>query len=131
MRRTLMAAAVTLAGLAGGCNSGGGLIDIEGTVTVNGKDVKEGDITFAPEDKKFGGQGGKIIDGRFKMKARAGKNTVTFVASEETGKKVPSAAGPGAPAEAERQSIIPAKYEKGIEETVGPDRRTFTFALTK
>lgn len=119
---------ITLAGC-----GGGGLLDVEGTVALNGTPVAEGDIAFIPEDKKFGGEGGVIKDGRFKMKARAGKNKVEIRASRIVpGKTIPSAAGPGAPAEPLRESIIPPKYndQTTLNEEVKPGKTTFTFNLT-
>jgi len=115
-----------------GCSGRGKLMEVEGTVTLNGKPLAEGDIAFMPEDKKFGGEGGKIKDGRFKFKVRAGKNKVEIRATQEVpGKKAPSAAGPDAPPEAVRESIIPTKYndQTTLEADVGPEKKSFTFDL--
>lgn len=119
-----------LVGLAG-CGGPGSLQDVEGTVTLNGQNLAEGDITFIPADTQFGGEGGKIKDGAFKMKARSGKNKVEIRANREVpGKTVPSAAGPGAK-EPLMESIIPPKYNEKTElqADVSASNRSFKFDL--
>jgi hypothetical protein len=114
-----------------GCDGSGTKIDIEGEVKLNGEPVADGDINFIPEDKKFGGEGGKITGGKYKMKARPGKNKVEIRATKEVqGKKVPSAAGPDT-FETARESIIPKKYneETTLTADVSATNKTHNFDL--
>jgi hypothetical protein len=114
-----------------GCGSSE-FIEVSGSVSVDGQPLKEGDISFVPLDKRFGGEGGKVSNGKFTMRARPGKNRIEIRANEVVpGKTVPSAAGPDAPPEPMIRSIVPPKYneQSTLEEDVSAAKRTFTFDL--
>jgi hypothetical protein len=103
---------VALATIAG-CGAGTKVLDVEGTVTLDGKPLAEGDISFIPLDKTQGGEGGKIKDGKYRMNAKPGTNRVEIRAVREVpGKKMPSAAGPGAPAEAVMEQAVGPDYNE-------------------
>jgi len=55
-----------------GCG-GSGAYDVEGTVTLDGEPMKEGDVTFIPEDTKHGPDAGKITDGKYRLRARGAR----------------------------------------------------------
>lgn len=56
-----------------GCGPGGpDTYPVQGTVTYDGKPVKEGDILFIPNDASLAAEGGKIIDGKYEMVSKAG-----------------------------------------------------------
>jgi hypothetical protein len=125
----LAAAAVALAG---GCSPGVGAYEVEGSVTLDGAPLTEGDIVFQPEDPKIGPEGGKIKDGRYKMKAKAGANKVEIRAVRAVpGKTTPSAAGPGAPPDPVLESIVPEKYNNTTElkADVGAGKTKHDFTL--
>lgn len=128
---TALAALALFIGLSG-CGSGGKSLDVEGTVLLNGKDLEEGDITFVPEDKNLKAEGGKIANGKFRLKAPIGKCKVEIRATRVVpGKTQPSAAGPDAPPEPLRESIVPAKYndQTTLNADVGPGKTTFKYEL--
>jgi hypothetical protein len=82
--------AALLAVVAGCGPSGPKMVEVTGAVKFDGKDVTEGDITFVPEDKTVGPEGGKITDGRYKLKVKEGKNRVRILATRGApGKKGP------------------------------------------
>jgi len=114
-----------------GCGSSTPLVDVEGTVTLNGEKLPEGDVTFVPADSKYGGEGGKIKGGAFKLKARAGKNKVQIRAVRPSGKTAPSAAGPDAPPEPVMESAVPERYndKTTLEADVSTGNRSFKFDL--
>jgi hypothetical protein len=64
-----------------GCSSGPRMYKVTGTVTLDGKPLPEGEILFVPDDPKYGPDPGKIKDGRFEFKAKAGKKRVEISAS--------------------------------------------------
>ena len=81
--------------VAAGCGSGPKLYEVDGTVTLDGKDLPEGDIVFTPEDPKLGPDAGKIKDGKYKFKSKAGKMKVQIRATREVpGKKGPMGTEP-------------------------------------
>jgi hypothetical protein len=89
-------AAIALASLAG-CNTG--RFPVSGEVTVNGKSISEGTISFEPADGQGPTTGGKIADGNYQLEGNAaplpGKKTVRIFAARKTGRKVQ--AGPPSP----------------------------------
>jgi hypothetical protein len=106
--------AALMAGLvAPGCGkSGPKQLEVTGTVKFDGKEVAEGDITFIPEDKSVGAEGGKIKDGKYTIKARIGKNKVQIFAS----RPVPGKKGPMG--EDLIEQYIPEKYNIQTELSV-------------
>jgi len=127
----IIALAASFLALAG-CGKWSNLIEVEGTVTVNGQPLADGDISFFPADPQYGGEGGKIKDGKYRLKARPGKNKVEIRATREVaGKKMPSAAGPDAPADAVFESYLPKQYneETTLEADVGAGKTNFPFEL--
>ena len=56
-----------------GCGPGGpATYAVQGTVTYDGKPIKQGDILFIPDDAAFAPEGGKIIDGKYEMVSKGG-----------------------------------------------------------
>ena len=88
---------VCAAVLAGGC--GGSKVVVRGTVTVDGRPVEEGAISFEPADGQGTTTGGTITDGKYELTGNAavtpGKQVVRIVGLRKTGKMVE--AGPPAP----------------------------------
>jgi hypothetical protein len=111
-----------------GCGRGGTpTYEVSGTVTWNGKSLPEGDIVFYPVDGAVAPDAGKVVDGRFHFRARAGRKRVEIRASREEGpidpvmKSVP------------RRSYIPRRYNDRsaltADVTPGGDNR-YVFELT-
>lgn len=53
---------------------------VTGTVLVNGKPVDQGDIVFVPFDERIAPEGGRIVAGKYAMRAKAGRNRVEIMA---------------------------------------------------
>jgi hypothetical protein len=126
MRGSLLAAFLTVLALASGCGGQADMYDISGKVTLDGKDVADGDITFLSDDKQFGSDGAKIKDGAYTAKVHKGKKKVEIHAVRE----VPGKKGPmGEPA---MEEYIPEKYNTNttLEIEVGPGKTTHDFAMT-
>ena len=75
------ALAVFLYGAAG-CSQGPTYYPVSGSVTVDGKPLEHGDIVFVDLSGRYGPDPGKIEDGRFQFKAKAGKKRVEISASK-------------------------------------------------
>jgi hypothetical protein len=92
--RVILCAAVALA--AAGC--GNGLVAVAGTVTLDGKPVDEGSVSFQPADGAGPSGGGTVKDGRFELATglKPGAYKVAVRAGLKTGRKIPT--GPPLPA---------------------------------
>jgi hypothetical protein len=128
MNRCFCAAllAFGMAFVAAGCGkSGPQMMEVTGTVKYDGQPVAEGDISFIPEDKSVGGEGGKIKDGRYTLKVKEGKNKVQIFAS----RGVPGKKGPMG--EDLVEQYIPEKYNDKTELTadVSSGKKEFNFDL--
>lgn len=101
---------------------------VTGTVTLDGKPLKKGDISFESEDDAtsgLGSEGTEIIDGKFELEARPGKKTIRISAIEEVGEADETGLK-------ETKETIPAKYndESTLEEEVKAEgENNFTFKL--
>ena len=120
-----LAAVVVLALLQGCGDPGLKKYKVSGTVKYDGQSVADGDVTFIPDDKAVGAEGGKIKDGQYSLMARAGKNRVELRAS----RVVPGKKGPMN--EDWIESYLPAKYNEKSTLTVevGDGKTTHDFDL--
>jgi hypothetical protein len=127
MKRWLFAPLLgALLGAIAGCGgSGPKKFDVSGTVTFDGVPVADGDLTFTPEDKSRGAEGGKIKDGKYTMKAHEGKNKIQIIATRIVpGKK-------GAMGEDFIEQYIPAKFNEksDLSADVGAGKTEHNFDL--
>jgi hypothetical protein len=77
-----------------GCTGSSGQQAIEGTVTLDGKPMEKGQVTFVPQgDTKGPTAGAEVVGGKFAIPAAggtfAGKFRVEITASRPGGRKVP------------------------------------------
>lgn len=94
-----------------GCtNTGPQTITIQGTVTLDGAPLPEGQVVFIPTSPALGAAGGAIADGVFTVTTYKGPHTVEVHAEKQLTRPVP----PGAPPEAGITfvSIIPNRYNE-------------------
>jgi hypothetical protein len=97
---------------AAGCG-GPKMVKVSGRVTLDGKDLPDGEIILVPDDPKQGPDAGKITDGRFELMARPGPKKVEIRASRELPPiKDKAMGGAGIP---QFESIIPQKYNDKTE----------------
>jgi len=114
-----------------GCDSGPRMYPVSGTVTLDGQPVPEGDIAFLDPDNQIGPDAGKIKDGKFAFKTKAGKKMVEIRAARMQ-KPPPGADGPGG-AEPAFIEYLPERYNEKTELTAevasgGPNQ--YEFKLT-
>lgn len=100
---------------------------LEGSVTVDGKPITEGNLQFVPQAV---GQvpvtGASIVDGRYVAEAvPQGKLRVLLAATKETGKMIKEYSTP----RSEVINLIPEKYRAGIAIDVTGDNANLNFAL--
>jgi hypothetical protein len=76
-------------GVAGGCNSGPPMGDVQGTVTVNGQPLSEGIVTFDPVNGDTPSAGGPIRDGKFRVQVPVAKQRVGIVSNVIDREKTP------------------------------------------
>jgi hypothetical protein len=102
-------------------------VSLEGSLSVNGKPVKEGGLTFSPLDAKRGrGVYAEVHDGRYKIaNVPVGKIHVTFMAIEYTGKDV-TILGKTSP---ESRIIVPQEHRAGMEIEIKPNDKIRDFNL--
>jgi hypothetical protein len=104
-------------------------VEVSGTVTFDGEPVKKGDINFVPEDSSQGPEGGTIVDGKYRMQAKTGKNRVEIRAVRDSGKKDPMGTGGNL-----MEDYIPAKYsgqKSVLSADVGEGKTEHNFKLEK
>jgi len=122
--------------LLAGCGSPSNRAALQGTVTLNGKSLKNGNVQFLPQSGTGGpSAGGRIADGSFSIDRDRGVFFGTFrveiTASRKTGRKIESPLAPGQFAD-EIVQYLPECYNRQSELTAevtkaGPNQ--FEFAL--
>jgi len=119
MKRYIRVAMVCwLAALGSGCGpSGPKTYPVSGTVTFKGEKIPKGHIVFSPIDGSTAPNAGEIVNGRFDLRATAGKKRVEILADREVGKMDPVMHT------IPRQAYIPAKYntQSTLEREVTPE----------
>ena len=128
MRRQLAVAAlaVFLYGAAG-CTQGPTYYPVSGRVTLDDKPLEHGDIVFMDLSGRYGPDPGKIQDGSFQFKAKAGKKRVEISAS-----KILPGGAKGAGGEPVPEEFLSSEYNAqskltGEVKPEGPN--TFVFKL--
>jgi len=103
------------------------LVDVSGNVTWKGAPVPDGEIIFFPSDKAKPPAAGRITDGAYKFKSKAGTMKVTIEAARSTGKRDPEYGF------LISELYIPPRYNKdstlSADVTLDGENR-FDFALT-
>ena len=111
-----------------GCGpSGTKKLDVSGAASYDGEPIADGDITFTPDSPSVAAEGGKIVAGKYTLKAPAGKYKVVIRA----GKIIPGKKDPaGGPFTAD---YIPKKYndETTLTVEVAPGKTEHDFNLAK
>jgi hypothetical protein len=132
------AAALAIPG-APGCRPGSDGIDrraVSGSVTLDGKPLATGSITFNPTGPGPSA-GGMITDGRYAIAApegpSPGPHLVSVFSLAKTGRKIPDSDGPRGSTVDEMTNLVPERYNlrtelKAVVEKEGPNQ--FDFELT-
>ncbi|MGI6417930.1 MAG: hypothetical protein ACOX1P_19940 [Thermoguttaceae bacterium] len=129
MSRALYVAFATFALFLAGCSGPGGpTATVEGTVSIDGTAVDNGVISFTPLESDAGtAVSAEIHAGKYQANGvPIGRVMVQFYATKETGKTIVEE-GNQYP---ETVSLIPQKYQTGVEVTVGQKKESHDFELT-
>jgi hypothetical protein len=130
-RRTWLAWIIGVFLLPVGCGpSGPATYPVSGTVTLDGKPIPDGDVILNGLDPVVSADAGKIKDGKFQFRAKAGKKTVFLQAT----RRVAEAKGPMG--DAVYEDYIPAEYNTASTLTVevksdGPNEWEFKLVSKK
>jgi hypothetical protein len=126
--RTMIVAIVPLAVSLIGCGRpGAGMYAVSGTVTWQGQPVPKGDIVFIPIDGAVAPDAAKIIDGKYRLMAKAGKKRVEIHAAHREGRIDPAMGEPPA------RPYIPSRFNSKsvLTAEIRPDgSNVFDFNLT-
>ena len=93
-----------------GCGPKDPRITIQGTVSLDGKPLAEGQVVFIPRNPSLGAAGGAIKDGGFTIRVYEGPHRVEINAQVEERRPVPANAPPEAGSTF--RSIIPPRYNE-------------------
>jgi len=99
-----------------GCD-GSKFADVSGTVTVDGKPVETGSITFVPADGLSSTAGGEIKDGKYSVKVPVGMMKVSISSPKAIGKKKLYAT-PDSPEGTLYAEALPERYNEKTELTL-------------
>ena len=104
---------------------------INGTVTLDGKPLEEGLVTFVPMDGKGQPTDGKIVNGKFSVAVSPGEMKVMFSAPKVVGKKKMYDT-PDSPSVDDVRELLPEKYnaQSKLKITVASGIKEESFALT-
>ena len=118
---------ISLLALLPGCSRGPKLYPVRGEVTIDGQPVPEGNILLIPTDGKTGPEPGWIREGKYDLKATAGKKKVEISAS-----KILPGGARGAGGEPVPEEYLPPRYNLQTELTAEVEptgKNVFDFKL--
>jgi hypothetical protein len=104
---------LTLVALAG-CGDNSGLVEVKGTVTLDGAPLEKGAISFTPVDRKTRTAGANIVAGSYSAQVPVGTMKVAISAGKVVGKK-PLYDRPGSRERDVIEEMVPAKYNEETE----------------
>ena len=118
-----------------GCGSGSATTEVFGKVTVAGKPIDDGDITFQPSEGSGSTSSGKITNGEYRLSGESGLVQGTYMVKvnsyrESTSKKNMIGGGLDMPPETEgmvrKDQVLPEKYnaKSTIEKLVVPSGKS-------
>jgi hypothetical protein len=99
-----------------GCGPADGLVDIGGTVKLDGKPIDNGSISFEPVDGKSPTAGATIASGAYKVRVSSGKMKVKISAAKVVGKRK-AYDTPDSPQVDVTEDAVPPKYNIATELT--------------
>lgn len=102
--------------LLAGCAPSDGMSQVSGTVTLDGKPLETGAITFAPTDGQSPTAGATIQAGKYTARIPKGSVKVAITSPKEVGKRKLYNT-PDSPETPIIQELIPAKYNQATELT--------------
>ena len=127
-RRAAWLATATL--LVGGC--GTSLSSVSGTVTVDGKPLEKGAISYAPADNQGSPVTADVVSGKYELQVPSGQKFVQISAPVLVGKKK-QYEGPDAPYDEFYDESLPPKYnsQTTLKFDVQPGKNTKDWAVER
>ena len=101
--------------VAAGC-SGSGLVEIHGTVLLDGKPIEDGTIQFLPADGQGPSAAARLEQGKYTVPVMPGKKKVKVEGFKTVGEKRHNDQ-PDAPLIPIKESIVPEKFNRNTELT--------------
>ena len=128
-RSPILLSLLLLVGLAG-CSDSSSQGEVNGTVTLDGQPLKDGDVRFVPVDGKSPTTSAKITDGKFTATVPIGLKRVEFSAGKVIG-KIKMYDTPESRVVDDIREQIPARYntKSELKITVKKGSQDETFAL--
>ncbi len=129
-------ATTTLAGLLlalPGCGKRtGDSLAVQGRVTLDGKPLESGIITFLPADGKGASGGAEIVAGRYETQLAPGEKKVSILAERVAGTQRRDPGDPNSETFEVKQQYLPARYNTAttLRATISASNPTVDFALT-
>lgn len=115
-----------------GCGRHDPRVTIQGTVSLDGQPLSEGEVVFMPDDPALRAEGATITGGSFTIRVLKGPHRIAIQAHVAEKRKLVPGAPPGASPEFDSRSIIPARYndKSTLSFTVESSRDRPRFDLT-
>lgn len=126
----MLASLAALLGAVVGCGSAS-QATATGSVTLDGKPIENGTISFVPADGQSATAGGRIENGQYSVELLPGAKRVEILATEVVGQRAAYEGDPNSPMIDITESIIPERYNRNSELTldVQPGTNVQDFAL--
>ena len=131
-RLLLLLGAVCL--VAAGCGPTDPRVKVEGSVTLDGQSLAEGQVIFVPDDRARGAEGAAIAAGRFVIRVHPGSHRVEIVSILREERPVPAG---GLPEQGITfRNLVPSRYNEQSTLTAdvtpaGPNRADFALTSDK
>lgn len=115
-----------------GCGPNDGLVEVSGTVTLDGKPVETGAVSMQPVDGKGVSGGGAIKGGKYSARTSPGNLAVQINSMVEVRKENPTKEEVERGLDVDRKESIPAEYNRNskLRIEVTPEKRNVNFVLT-
>lgn len=97
---------------------------LTGTVTLGGKPLEKGSISFIPKDGNAVTVGAKIVDGSYSATVPFGEKRIEIRAPKVTGQKLAYEGDPNSPKIDIVTELIPARYNNQSELTFSVDAKS-------
>jgi hypothetical protein len=132
--RRLLLLLVAAGLVSAGCGPPDPRVKVEGTVTLDGRPLAEGQVIFVPDDRARGAEGGVIAAGRFTIRVHPGSHRVEIVSMVREERPVPAG---GLPEQGiSFRNLVPSRYNEQSTLTAdaapsGPNRVDFELTSDK
>ena len=119
---------------AAGCGPPDPRVKVEGTVTLDGRPLADGQVIFSHDDRTLGAEGAAIAAGRFSIRVHPGPHRVEIVSILREERPVPAG---GQPEQGITfRNLVPSRYNEQTTLTAdvtpaGPNRADFALTSDK